>query len=322
MLTVQQIFDLGMNMGIKADPRGPKGVKEYLDRAKKEYDDCKEKDKKFFDKDRLTIPYSDSRVHVDNKKTTVKRVMVGIDIDDGEVLLASQLEERNKKIDLVICHHPIGKSYANLHDTMDMLVDMYSDLGVPVHVAEKLMEERIGDVGRALHPRNHYQIIDVAKLLNVNLINTHTFTDNLVMEYLNKYISKHNPKTVGELTELLLEIPEYEEAAKRGTGPVLFAGSPKHRLGKFMVSMTGGTSPSDKIYKELSLYGISTVVEMHMNDKAREKVNKLHMNVIVAGHYASDSLGMNLFLDELEKKGIDILAVGGLIRISRVTKKK
>jgi len=322
MLTVQQIFDLAMTMGIKADPRGAQGVKEYLDRANKEYTDCKSKDKKFFDKERLTNPYSDTRVHIDDKKTKVRRVMVGIDIDDGEVLLASQLEERNKKIDLVICHHPIGESYANLHDTMDMLIDVYSELGVPVHVAEKITEERMGEVGRGIHPRNHYQLIDIARLLKVNLINTHTTADNLVKEYLDKYIGKNNPKTVGELVELLLEIPEYEEAAKRGIGPTLFSGNSKHRLGKFMVDMTGGAGPSDEIYKELSLYGISTIVGMHMSDKSRKKASKHHMNVVIAGHYASDSLGMNLFLDELEKKGIDILPVGGLIRISRVKKKK
>jgi hypothetical protein len=31
---------------------------------------------------------------------------------------------------------------------------------------------------------------------------------------------------------------------------------------------------------------------------------------------------MNLFLDELEKKGIEIIPCGGLIRASRVKKKK
>jgi hypothetical protein len=36
---------------------------------------------------------------------------------------------------------------------------------------------------------------------------------------------------------------------------------------------------------------------------------------------ASDSLGMNLFLDELERQGIEIVPCGGLIRVSRVAKK-
>jgi putative NIF3 family GTP cyclohydrolase 1 type 2 len=320
-MNVKQVFDLGLSMGTKADPRGIKGIKEYLARAKKEYEDCKPKDKKFFDKERLVNPYADSGIHVDDNKTQIKRVMAGIDIDDGEILLASQLGERNKPVDLVISHHPVGKSYADLHGVMDMQVDMFINAGVPAHVAEKIMEKRIGQVGRGVHPRNHYQLIDVAKLLKVNLINTHTITDNLVKDYLDKYLAKKKLQTVGDVYELLLEIPEYEEAAKRGAGPSLFAGDMKHRLGKFMVDMTGGTNPSDDIYKELSLYGVSTIVGMHMGDPSRKIASESHMNVVIAGHYASDSLGMNLYLDELEKKGIEVVPVGGLIRFSRVKKK-
>ncbi|KKR97364.1 MAG: hypothetical protein UU49_C0033G0007, partial [Candidatus Magasanikbacteria bacterium GW2011_GWC2_41_17] len=44
------------------------------------------------------------------------------------------------------------------------------------------------------------------------------------------------------------------------------------------------------------------------------------LNIIIAGHIASDSLGLNLFLDELEKKGIKIIPCSGLIRVSRVKK--
>jgi hypothetical protein len=36
---------------------------------------------------------------------------------------------------------------------------------------------------------------------------------------------------------------------------------------------------------------------------------------------ASDSLGMNIILDELEKKGIDIVPCSGLIRVKRSKKK-
>ncbi|MBI5254811.1 hypothetical protein HY932_03485, partial [Candidatus Falkowbacteria bacterium] len=52
-------------------------------------------------------------------------------------------------------------------------------------------------------------------------------------------------------------------------------------------------------------------------DDARDKANEYHMNVVIAGHISSDSLGMNLFLDELEKKGIEIVPCSGLIRVSR-----
>jgi len=318
-MKVKEIFDLGMKMGIKADPRGQAGVKEYLDRIKKEYEESKPKDKKFFDKEKLENPYSDSRIHVDNKKTEVKKLLAGIDIESGEVLLASQLGEkqRDKKVDLVISHHPLGKGFADLHAVMDMQIEVFEQMGVPVHVAERLMQTRVKEVTRGLHPANHYQVTDIANLLKINLINTHTFTDNLVQNFLNKYLSQKKPKTVGDIIDALCELPEYEEAKRRGAGPMLFAGHASHRTGKYMVGMTGGTSPSEEIYSELSKYGISTVVDMHMKDTSRKKAEDSSMNVIIAGHYASDSLGMNLFLDELEKKGIEIVPVGGLIRVSR-----
>jgi len=85
--------------------------------------------------------------------------------------------------------------------------------------------------------------------------------------------------------------------------------------------MTGGTEPGSKVYKELSNYGISTIIGMHMKDAARDIANEHHMNVVIAGHMASDSLGMNLFLDELEKKGVEIVPCSGLIRVNRNKKK-
>jgi putative NIF3 family GTP cyclohydrolase 1 type 2 len=85
--------------------------------------------------------------------------------------------------------------------------------------------------------------------------------------------------------------------------------------------MTGGTEPSGKIYQELSRSGISTIVGMHMRKETLEKAGEVQLNVVTAGHMSSDSLGMNLFLDELEKKGIEIVPCGGLIRVSRNKKK-
>lgn len=319
-MKVKQIFDLALNMAIKVDPRGENGIKKYLKRIEKDYQSLSKKEQVFFDKESLVNPYADSRIHIDDNKTEVKRVMVGIDIGESELLLASQLNERNSKIDLVIAHHPVGKSLADLHVVMNMQIDIFEKAGVPVHIAEKIMEERIAEVSRSVHPSNHYRLTDIAKLLKINLINIHTVTDNLVNDFLHKYFTKNKPETLGEMMDLLLEIPEFIEAKKRGAGPYIFAGSKNHKVGKWIVEMTGGTNPSDKVYKELSGFGISTVIGMHMRDGARKEANEYFMNVLIAGHIASDSLGMNLFLDELEKKGIEILPVGGLIRHSRIKK--
>ena len=45
-------------------------------------------------------------------------------------------------------------------------------------------------------------------------------------------------ETIGDLIDVLLEIPEYQEAKRRGAGPKIFAGDPSHKMGKFIVEMT------------------------------------------------------------------------------------
>ena len=57
---------------------------------------------------------------------------------------------------------------------------------------------------------------------------------------------------------------------------------------------------------------------MHLSEEGRKQAEKYHVNVVIAGHISSDSLGMNLFLDELQKKGIEIVPCSGLIRYSRI----
>ncbi|MDO8499133.1 MAG: NGG1p interacting factor NIF3 [bacterium] len=321
-MTVKELFALATKIGMAADPRGEAGVKRSLARVKKHYDGLGEKEKKFFDTDKLTNPYPDGGIHVDDGKTQVKRVLAGIDINGPEILLASQLNERGKKIDVVIAHHPEGKGLSNLHEVMEMYTDVYSEHGVPVHIAEKLTEMRIGEIGRGTHPINHFQAVDIARNLGINFINTHTITDNLVDKFVREFLTKKKPETVGEIIECLMELPEYQEAKKNGAGPKIIAGSANHRVGKMMLEMTGGTNPSPKVYEQFSQYGVSTIVGMHMRDDAMKNASEVHMNIIIAGHMPSDSLGMNLFLDELEKRGIEIVACGGLIRVSRNKKTK
>ena len=71
------------------------------------------------------------------------------------------------------------------------------------------------------------------------------------------------------------------------------------------------------MYEKMSQAGIGTILSMHIGEESRKEAEKHHINVVVAGHMSSDSLGMNLFLDELEKKGVKIVPTSGLIRVSR-----
>lgn len=322
-MTIKQIYELALKMGLSADPRGEKGVKRYLAGVKKHFDSLPAEDKKYFDQTKLTDPYADSSIHLaEEADTPVKKVLAGIDIGVGELLLAAELQDRGERVDLVLAHHPIGKSLAELDEVMDLQADIFASYGVPIHIAESLMAERRNEVGRGVKAANHYREIDAAKILKLNLMNTHTLTDNLVKKYVKDFLKKKEPQTVGDVVKALLEIPEYADAKHRGAGPYVMSGNVKNRVGRFMIDMTGGTNPSDKIYQEISKAGVSTIVGMHLNEKGFTEAKGAFLNIVIAGHIASDSLGMNLFLDELEKKGIKIIPCSGLNRISRNKKTK
>jgi putative NIF3 family GTP cyclohydrolase 1 type 2 len=146
----------------------------------------------------------------------------------------------------------------------------------------------------------------------------HTASDNHVASFLQKFLEKKNPRTVADLIKALKTIPEYKEAVKQGAGPKIFIGSPENRCGKIYVDMTGGTEPAKKLYKELVKSGVGTVVGMHLSEEHKKEAEKNHFNYVVAGHISSDSLGLNLLLDKLEKKTkIEIIPCSGFIRVKR-----
>lgn len=316
-MTLQEIYALAIEMGINADPRGKEAVRKLLTKVKKAYEELPEKKKKYFDKESLNNPYSDSRILYGDGKTPVKKVMAGIDAGAAEVLLLDRLNQKNQNIDLLISHHPSGHALASLHEVMGVQVDMFSEAGVPANVAYGLFEERKSHVKRRFGPLNHSQGVDAARLLGVPLLALHTIWDNISNKFMEQYLSKKKFDIAEEVLEYINEIPEFIEAIKGKSGPSLVSGSEKSPAGKVVVGFTGGTNPSKELYIELAKAGVGTLVEMHVPEESVQELRKLHINVIDAGHMAADSIGANIFLDALEKKGVEVIPCSGLIRIKR-----
>lgn len=312
-MDVKQIFDLAIKLGAKSDLRGEKRVRANLKRLKENFEKLAPEKKKDFDLDRLSNPYMDSQVLFDSGKP-VKKILAGIDIDTAEMMLAEKLGD----IDLVFAHHPLGKGLANLAEVMPLQVEVLAKYGVPINVAQGCFKMRISEVSRGVNPSNHYKTVDAARLLNISLICCHTACDNLVASFLKKQIEKNKFEYVGEVLAYLKNIPEYAEAKQRGAGPQLFAGNEENFCGRIAITeITGGTEGAETIYEKMSQAGVGTIVGMHMSEKNKKEAEKHHINVIVAGHISSDSIGMNLFLDEMEKRRIKIAVCSGLIRVRR-----
>lgn len=319
-MTIQQIYKLAIEMGIKNDFRPRKQIEKHLKRLKEKYAALSKKEKEIFDAEKLANPYIDSRINFDSGVKNISTVMAGIDIDSAELMVARYLSNHNPKkpIDLAIAHHPTGKGLTDLSDVMHLQADVLAQYGVPINIAEGLLKVKISEVSRSINPVNHFKAADTARMVKISLMNVHTPADNLVAKFVEAKIKKDKPEYVGDIIKSLMEIPEYQEAAKMGFGPTLFTGSEDNRVGKIaLTELTGGTEGSPKIYEKMAAAGIGTVISMHQSEEHRKEAEKAHINVVIAGHISSDSIGMNLFLDELEKKGIEIVPCSGLIRISR-----
>lgn len=316
-MKIKEIYELAVKKGIDRDPRGREQVEKILAKEKKKYEEMKEEEQKEYDRDRLFNPYSDTRVLYGDPGKEVQRVLAGIDMEIGEVLLADRLREKGRPVDLVISHHPEGKALAALHDVMHLQEDFLAKYGVPINVAEGIMASRINEVKRGLLPLNHNRAVDAARVLDIPLLSIHTPADNHVASFLQELFDQEKPETLGVVIKLLKTLPEYREAVKYNAGPVIIAGSKERRAGKVLVDMTGGTSGSQDAYAKLAQAGIGTLVVMHMGEKHRKEAEKNHINVVIAGHMASDSLGMNLLLDEIEARGVEIIPVAGFLRHRR-----
>jgi len=314
-MKINEIYNLAIKMGIEVDFRGREGIEKLLKRKKEKYEKLSEKEKEEFDKEALENPYLDSRIYHIAQDTEVKKVLAGIDIEPAELLLAKEIGG----IDLIIAHHPLGKGLAHLADVMELQCDVLNMYGVPINVAEGLMKERISEVARGVNVLNQQKTVQAAKILGINLINVHTPADNLAAKFLKDLIEKENPERIEDLMKILKEISEYKEATKFGFGPEISTGSPERRCGKIAITeITGGTEGSPKLYEKMAIASIGTILSMHQSEEYRKEAEAANINVIICGHCSSDSLGMNLFLDELQKREIEIIPCSGLIRISRL----
>ena len=192
-MTLNDIYEFVVKEGINADPRGKEAVDRSLARIKKEYQQLNQKAKEEFDRERLSNPYSDTRILFGEPGLNVKTILVGIDIGAGELFLADKLNQKGKKIDLVMSHHPQGKALAGLAEVMDVHADILKNIGVPINVAESLMAGRIAEVNRKTMPANHARAVDIARFLNLAFICCHTVSDNHVASYLQKLMDKEKP---------------------------------------------------------------------------------------------------------------------------------
>jgi putative NIF3 family GTP cyclohydrolase 1 type 2 len=318
-MKLEKLYKKAIQVGIANDLRGKPEITKLLKEEKETFESLKKEEIEYYDKDRLFNPFADTRILYGDPKKNVKKIIIGIDMGVGEILLAHVLNGQNKKkIDLIISHHPEGYALAQLYDVMKLQADLMAAYGVNISVAEQLMEKRIAEVQRRLLPVNHSRGVDAARVLGIPMMCVHTPSDNCVTNFLKKTLDKKKPYKLKDLMKILKDIPEYKRSAKLQVPPRIVSGSENNKCGKIYVDMTGGTEGTKEILEKYANSGISTLVGMHFSEDHLNAAKKANLNAVIAGHVSSDVLGLNLLFDEIEKEEkLEFVGVSGFERIRR-----
>lgn len=305
---------------MEADVRSKKFFEKQFKKAKERQKKLEGFEKELFDEERTWNPYADCRIINGTGNEEIKTIMVGIDIETPEILLADRLREKGEKIDAVFIHHPEGRALADLEKVMPLQIDVLANIGVPVNHSEAQLRPRMERIWRSIHADNLFRTERAAELLGIPAFCVHTITDNLVWRFIEKEICSKEFDDLGDILNALMEIEEYRYYAKKGNPPIIVNGNRGGRPGKITATeFTGGTNgPEDQLVSQ-SYAGIGTILSMHVTDKTLEKAREHNVNMIQCSHMASDALGINLLLDKLQKeeKSLKTVDASGFIRVKR-----
>ncbi len=320
IMKLDTLFRRAVDIGMDYDPRGRKPIEKMLKKQQARAKDLKPKDREYFDEERTWNPYSDCRILYGAGDREMRTLMVGVDIETPEILLADRLREKGTKIDGLFIHHPEGRALADLEKVMPMQVDVLARVGVPVNQSEAMLRPRMDRIWRSIHADNLFRVERAAELMDMPAFCCHTITDNLVWSFMEKHICSKEYDELGDVINAILEIPEYKYYAKKGNPPIIVSGSKSSRTGKVTATeFTGGTNGPEEFYEAKARAGVGCVLSMHAGEKAVEEAKKHHISIIQCSHMASDAIGINLLLDMLKKEDpkLNFIEASGFVRVER-----
>jgi hypothetical protein len=247
-----------------------------------------------------SIP-DDSGIWVAGKD--IDRVLFSVDAGTPEVVLAKQ-----KDFDLLIAHHPVGPARLGFPKVAKRHVDFMLEKGVPKDVAEKAAGELVDRLEVKAHPANYLHEVDVARKLGLPFMNIHLPIDQMTRVKLLEAIRASESGTVGELVDGLGTMREFSRAQTRIE---LRMGREQSPLGNWALVFAAGTNGGYPVTKAYFESGVDTVICLHVDYDELVRLRKdCEGNLVVLGHMAGDSIGINLFLDELGKRGVEAETIG------------
>ena len=253
-----------------------------------------------------SIP-ADSEIHVRGSK--LRRVLVAIDVGIGELLLAKELN-----CDGVIAHHPAGgKAQLEGYRVFLRHIEQMRAAGVPGDVAREAVKNKYRVLDIQHHPENYDQVPSAAKKLGLPLLTIHSPCDEIGRRMIVQAIKGlRGDAAVRQLVSRIGAFPEFREAKTRIE---VRLGSPGRKAGRVAISHACYTNGGYDVAKAYFQHGVGTLSYIHISEADLTKLaSENFANLIVLGHIASDWLGINRLLRELEESGVESVATTDLYK--------
>lgn len=241
----------------------------------------------------------------------VQRVLIGVDMEVPELMLAKEMA-----YDLVISHHPKADTgVVDFHKVMDIQIDKMVSQGVPINKAQKVLSKKKNTVDIGSHVANYDRVSSAARLMNMPYMNIHLPADiigeKMIQKHLDSRLENQPKATLKDVIAVINELDVYQGAL---AAPLIRCGSESSYAGRVLALFAGGTNGGADVYKAYFEAGVGTIVAMHCPEDVLKAVREQNIgNVIVAGHMASDSLGLNAIIKAMEEKGLEVTKMSGIL---------
>ncbi len=250
---------------------------------------------------------------IDVPAADVRKALFGIDADTGDLVKAKQL-----RYDLLINHHPTGGgAQVNFPDVLRKHGVLLERAGVPKEAADRAVQELLDLHGPDAHRQNYDHLPSAARLLGMPLMAIHNPCDEIGRRTMDEALKAGLPKSaeVRDGVAVLNRLPEF---AKAVTKIVVRMGRDSNPLGKWVVIHGAGTNGGYPVAKAAFDNGIDTVFYIHVDAGALRRLweefgRSGPRNLVVTGHIASDSIGIDALVRELRKRGLAVDCFGGVL---------
>lgn len=317
-MTIRDLYEFSIERGFAMDPRGETLIRQQMAEVQRQYDGLTGKARTLFDAERLRNPFGDTRILVGDPETEVRRLVCGINIAAGEILLADRLRDKGQPVDLVVGHHttPLGGGCGSREDVYLGQIGMLVRFGVAEHLADKLLRPAMG---APVQRSTDFTTNQIAAALGMPLMTIHGPADLYLYELGYRVLDEQQPRTVGDLVEISDGWPEVQWMTERGLNTQIAVGDARNPLGRVYCCFYGGWNPTPEVFEALCDVGCGTLWVVDTSEALNEVARKRKVSIVVTPHMPSDNIGINgLFDDAMRRFGdFEVVETSNYVRVDR-----